>query len=56
MALPQPKVLNLHVGYHAVLHLDIHLHNVAALGVADLADAVGVIHLADVARVLKMVS
>lgn len=38
-----------------VLDLQVHLHDVAALGVADLADAVRVRDLADIARVHEMI-
>ena len=38
-----------------VVHLDIHAHDVAALGVADLADPVGVVDLAHVARIAEMI-
>ncbi len=55
MALPQPKVSNLTSSITVVLDLQVHLHDVAALGVADLADAVGVLDLADIAGVREMI-
>ena len=48
--------VELDVGDGAVfIHLDIHAHDVAALGIADLADAVGVVDLADVAGIAEMI-
>ena len=47
--------VELHVRDDAVVYLDIHPHDVAALGVADFTDAVSVGHLANVAGVFKMV-
>ena len=47
--------LELHVLDDVVLDLQVDLHDVAALGVADLADAVGVLDLANVSGMLKMI-
>ena len=47
--------LKLHVLDFVVLNFQIHLHDIAALGVADLADAVRVRNLADIARVHEMI-
>ena len=55
MALPQPKVSNFTSLMHVVLDLQVHLHDVAALGVADLADAVGVLDLTHVPGMREMV-
>ena len=46
--------LKLHVFNFIVLDLEIHLHDVAAFGVADLTDAIGVGKLAHVARMGEM--
>ena len=45
----------LHVLDDVVLDLQIHLHNIAAFGVADLADAVRIGDLADVAGIFEMI-
>ena len=55
MAAPQPKVWNLMSASRSSVDLDIEGHHVAADGVADLADAVGVLDDAHVAGVLEMV-
>ena len=47
--------LKLHVLDDVVLDLQIHLHNIAAFGVADLADTVRVFDRADIARVHEMI-
>ena len=53
---PAPEGVELDVGNNAVVvHLDIHFHNIAAFGVANLTNPVGVVHFANVARVLKVV-
>ena len=46
--------LKLHVGDDAVVDLDVHLHDIAAFCVADLADAVRVLYLTHVVRVHKV--
>ena len=48
MALPQPEGLELDVGDDVVVYFKVYLHNVAALGVADLADPVRVLNDAHV--------
>ena len=49
--------VELHVGdgLGVAVHLDIHPHDVAALGVAHCSDAVGLIHLAYVPGMLEVV-
>ena len=47
--------LELHVGNDVAVHLQVHLHDVAALGVAHLAYPIGVLDLSHVAGMLKMV-
>ena len=52
---PAAEGVKLYVGDDPVFYLDIHTHDVAAFGVAHLADAVGVLHFAQVTGVLKVV-
>ena len=47
--------VELAVGDDAVLDLYIHAHDVAALGIADLADTVSIVNLADIAGMLEMI-
>ena len=49
------KGLKLHIVNFVVFDFQIHLHDIAALGVADLTDAVRVFDLADVARVHEVI-
>ena len=47
--------LKLDVVDFSVLYLEINLHDIAALSVADLADTVRIGNLADVARIFEMI-
>ena len=49
------KGVEFHVRNDVIFHLDIDLHNVAALGVAHLADAVGVVHFTQVPGVGEVI-
>ena len=55
MALPQPKVSNFTSCDDVVPDFQVHLHDVAAFGVAHLANAVGVGDLAHVPGMREMI-